>query len=387
MGEEKAIIHFTKEKFQNDLLSWFENNMRDLPWRRDKDPYKIWVSEIMLQQTKVDTVIPYFNRFIANFPSIEALANASEDEVLKNWEGLGYYSRARNLQAAVREVKENYGGQVPSNKKELSSLKGVGPYTTGAILSIAFDQSEPAVDGNVMRVFSRIFAIDEDIQKAKTRILFEELVQALIPTGSPSFFNQAIMELGALICHPKSPKCSTCPVSKYCKARKLGLEQSLPIKQKKKKPTYKKMVAGVLIVDKYVLIRQRNQEGLLSKLYEFPNLEWEGEEEAATRLSQHMYQMYKIKTETRAQLEGVQHIFSHLIWDITVYQLKVLQDDSYIHRNSTTVDDKTFELEEAAPFIGGYLPEDSYWVRIDELDQYAFPVSHQKIKQQISNLN
>lgn len=182
-----TIEKINKQEFQNDLLNWFKEEQRDLPWRKDQDPYKVWVSEIMLQQTRVDTVIPYFNRFIEKFPTIEALADADEESVLKAWEGLGYYSRVRNLQAAVREVKENYNSKVPNTPEEIKSLKGVGPYTAGAILSIAYGVPEPAVDGNVMRVFSRILTIWDDIAKASSRKVFEQAVRELISHDNPSF--------------------------------------------------------------------------------------------------------------------------------------------------------------------------------------------------------
>ena len=185
----------------------------------------------MLQQTRVDTVIPYFHRFIERFPTIQSLADAPEDDVLKCWEGLGYYSRARNLQAAARQVTEQYGGVMPSGKEEVSGLKGIGPYTSGAIRSIAFNIPVAAVDGNVMRVLSR-FLIEEDIMKVKTRTKMEDLVLMLVPDGRASDFTQALMELGALICTPKSPKCLVCPVMEHCTARFEGKEESLPIKTK-----------------------------------------------------------------------------------------------------------------------------------------------------------
>lgn len=212
----------TRVFFSTELLSWYERSKRDLPWRRHRDPYYIWVSEIMLQQTRVDTVIPYFQRFIERFPTIRDLAEAPEEEVLKCWEGLGYYSRARNLQAAAKQVMERHGGIVPDTKAEVSALKGVGPYTTGAILSIAFNRPEPAVDGNVMRVLSRYFLIEEDVAKAGTRTLMEELAAELIPEGRASDFNQALMELGALVCTPKSPQCLICPVMARCAGRLEG---------------------------------------------------------------------------------------------------------------------------------------------------------------------
>ncbi|WP_025026986.1 A/G-specific adenine glycosylase [Caldalkalibacillus mannanilyticus] len=357
--EVKYLKDFPKQSFQEELLYWFERNMRDLPWRKDKDPYKVWVSEIMLQQTRVDTVIPYFQRFIARFPTIEALAEAPEEEVLKNWEGLGYYSRARNLQSAVKEVKETYGGVVPDEPEQISTLRGVGPYTAGAILSIAYGKREPAVDGNVMRVFSRLFAIEEDIQKVKTRKLFEELVRELIPEGHASYFNQGIMELGALICSPQSPKCESCPVQQFCQGYHQGIHHELPIKTKKKKPKPLQMVAGILIEKEQVLIRQREESGLLAKLFEFPNVEWSTTPEEA--ISSHYDTIYGIKVETKREMNRVQHTFSHLIWDITVFELERMEEPEHLKA----------------------LPERSRWVKLDQLDELAFPVSHQKIKKQI----
>lgn len=360
-----VLDDFPVQTFQENLLYWFERNMRDLPWRQDKDPYKIWVSEIMLQQTRVDTVIPYFNRFINKFPTLEALADAPEDDVLKLWEGLGYYSRARNLQSAVKEVKESYGGKVPDETEQVLRLKGVGSYTAGAILSIAYGKREPAVDGNVMRVFSRIFVIEEDIQKQKTKQLFENLVRKLIPAGAASYFNQGIMELGALLCTPKNPQCTLCPVREQCKGKELGIEHRFPIKTKKKKPRSQKMVVGVLHHQGKVLIRQRAGAGLLAKLYEFPNVEWNSEE-AEEAISKHLYNYYQLQTITAAVYENVKHTFTHLTWDISIFEMNIIdQHIGDIHAIS--------------------LPADSMWIEEKELDQYAFPVSHQKIKKQYNN--
>ncbi len=185
---EQALLKIEKEAFQQDLISWFEAEQRNLPWRENKDPYRVWVSEIMLQQTRVETVIPYFNRFISWFPTLDDFAQADEEKILKAWEGLGYYSRVRNLHSAVKEVKESYNSIVPNQPEEISKLKGVGPYTAGAILSIAYGKPEPAVDGNVMRVFSRILMLYEDIAKPKTRKTFEGAVRSLISHENPSAF-------------------------------------------------------------------------------------------------------------------------------------------------------------------------------------------------------
>src|SRR5690625_1104278 len=192
---QKLLHHFNKNKFSENLLQWYKDNKRDLPWRKTKDPYKIWVSEIMLQQTKVDTVIPYFENFMTNFPTIYDLAAANEQEVLKMWEGLGYYSRARNLYTAAQEVVTKYNGNIPKDRELIGKLKGIGPYTRGAILSIAFNQPEPAVDGNVMRVLSRVLQIKDNINEQKVKKKFENIAKEIISKEDPSSFNQGLMEI------------------------------------------------------------------------------------------------------------------------------------------------------------------------------------------------
>lgn len=349
------LNEFDKTKFQEDLIGWFEQEQRDLPWRKDQDPYKVWVSEIMLQQTRVDTVIPYFNNFIAKFPTLQALADADEDEVLKAWEGLGYYSRARNLQAAVREVQESYGGKVPDTPEDISKLKGVGPYTAGAILSIAYGVPEPAVDGNVMRVFSRILTIWEDIAKPKTRKIFEEAVRQLISKENPSYFNQALMELGALICVPGNPACLLCPVQEHCQAFKEGVQRELPVKTTKKSSTAKTMAAVVLADEngKY-LIHKRPNEGLLANLWEFPNCETVEElKSEKEQLEYYILEEYGVKAEIGDFIGSIQHVFSHLVWNISVFK----------------------------GVAAGHVNEQSdlRLVTEDELSAFAFPVSHQRI--------
>src|SRR5699024_8970885 len=231
----------------------------------------IWVSEIMLQQTKVDTVIPYFDRFMEKFPTVYDLAKATEQSVLKEWEGLGYYSRARNLQEAAREVVANYGGTVPNNPKELGSLKGIGPYTRGAILSIAFDQAEPAVDGNVLRVLSRVLNISDDISENRVKKQFEAYAKELISREDPASFNQAVMELGALICTPKEPMCMLCPIQEHCQAFKAGTQTELPVKKKAKKQ--KRIPYAALLIhvpNNKIIIEKRPETGLLANLWQFP---------------------------------------------------------------------------------------------------------------------
>jgi len=256
--------------FAYDLLAWYEVNKRDLPWRHDVDPYRTWVSEVMLQQTRVDTVIPYYQRFITLFPTATALADAPEEKVLKAWEGLGYYSRARNLQVAVREVTERYDGQVPASFVAMTALKGVGSYTAGAVLSIAYNLPLPAVDGNVLRVFSRLFFITEEIAKPSVRRHVEELARSAIPEGRAADFNQAVMELGALVCTPRTPQCVACPLQDHCEALKRGRQADLPVKRAKTGPREEAFVVLLIKDEDRIAIRQRAAKGLLAGLWELP---------------------------------------------------------------------------------------------------------------------
>ncbi|MBS4175164.1 A/G-specific adenine glycosylase [Bacillus sp. FJAT-49736] len=351
----KNIDKMNIKAFQDDLIHWFEKEQRDLPWRKNQDPYKIWVSEIMLQQTKVDTVIPYFLNFIDQFPSIEALAEADEEKVLKAWEGLGYYSRVRNLHTAVKEVRAKYNSKVPDDPKEIAALKGIGPYTAGAILSIAYGKPEPAVDGNVMRVFSRILSIWEDIAKPSARKIFEEAVRRLISEENPSYFNQALMELGALICTPTSPSCLLCPVREHCAAFEEGTQSQLPVKTRKKTMKHVALIAGLLTdKDGKILIHKRPSKGLLADLWEFPNTEKSQVYRPRKILEQYFEDEYKINSEFKtSSFVTIDHVFSHLTWEIQVYKGTIIG-----------------EVQESATLK---------LVTVEELTEYAFPVSHQKI--------
>lgn len=308
-------------EFRHTLVEWFEREKRDLPWRHTKDPYKIWVSEVMLQQTRVDTVIPYYNRFMESFPTLELLAEAPQEYVLKHWEGLGYYSRARNLQAGVREVLENYGGIVPDNRHEISKLKGVGPYTAGAILSIAYDKPEHAVDGNVMRVLSRVLDIHEDIALPKTKKIFEAAVEELIDPAHASSFNQGLMELGALICTPTSPKCLLCPVRDYCLAFNNGDPEKLPVKSKKVK--MKQLKYDVFICEDSegrLLMEQRPNEGLLANMWQFPMILHE--EKATSTTAAIFEENYDVQVNSKHEFMELKHVFSHLTWHLTSYYMQ-----------------------------------------------------------------
>lgn len=332
-------------KFQEDFLFWYEQERRILPWRENQDPYRIWVSEIMLQQTRVETVIPYFLRFIEWFPSIEALAQAEEEKLLKAWEGLGYYSRVRNMQKAAQQIVELHEGKMPNEIQKIQELKGIGPYTAGAIASIAFDLPEPAIDGNVMRVFSRLFEIIDDIAKPSSRKIFDQAVRLLISPSKPSEFNQAIMDLGSGICTPTSPKCEKCPIQKYCLAYEKKETEKYPVKSKKvkAKPVYYLALAIQNEAGAF-LFEQRKKEGLLANMWMFPLVEVK-ESEFKRYLKQ--WQNFLKEKEPSEQLEllaediesfaqflaqleehretvvwlkqpvgEVTHIFSHLKWFI-----------------------------------------------------------------------
>lgn len=338
------------------LLRWYAEHQRDLPWRRSRDPYHIWVSEVMLQQTRVETVIPYYQRWFEQFPTLEALALAPESQVLKAWEGLGYYSRARNLQAAAREVVARYGGKVPADPAAVAGLKGVGPYTAGAILSIAYNLPEPAVDGNVMRVLSRLFLIRDAVSDQSTRRGMEDLVRRLIPPGEAGSFNQALMELGALVCTPLSPHCEQCPVADFCMAKREGAVAELPVKAAARAPRPVDMVAAVVEHQGRVLLERRPSQGLLGGLWEFPG----GERPPGLSWPQAVHTLLQerlgLTVEVERHLCDVRHVFTHLVWNLRAFA--------------------------AVPAPGASLPEEGEnlrWVTLAELDSLALPVAHQKV--------
>ncbi|TDM00764.1 A/G-specific adenine glycosylase [Macrococcus carouselicus] len=300
------------ENFAADLLAWFDTNKREMPWRETKDPYKIWLSEVMLQQTQVNTVRNYYIRFIERFPTIESLAHADEDEVLKYWEGLGYYSRVRNFQSAVREVGETYGS-VPADGEKFLALKGVGPYTRGAVMSIAFNLPYPAVDGNVFRVFSRLDNDATDTAKPSARRHFEDKVMAVMPERAGDF-NEALMELGATVCTPRNPICMLCPVNAHCEAFEAGTALERPVKIKKLKRKALKYKVMLIINDKgEMLITQRPKTGLLGGMWQFPMFD----EDLSMSEVEEILEM-KLADE-QEKYHTVTHGFTHLDWMLDVY--------------------------------------------------------------------
>lgn len=305
-----------KEKFNRDILAWYEENARILPWRSEPAPYRVWVSEIMLQQTRVEAVKPYFERFLAAVPDIPALAVIDDDELHKLWEGLGYYNRVRNMKKCAQMCVEKYDGRLPGSFEELLKLPGIGEYTAGAIASIAFHEAVPAVDGNVLRVFSRLMASEDDILNPKTKSKFQAVIQAMMPTDRPDEFNQAVMEIGAMICVPNAaPRCNICPLAEHCHGYHEGKAHFLPVKKAKAKRRIQKKTILILVHKDRIAVRQRPSEGLLASLYEFMDFdEYLNCTQVQEKLTQDGYTVHKM-----VKLASAKHIFSHLEWHMKGY--------------------------------------------------------------------
>ena len=263
------------DNFLANIYKWYNINKRDLPWRKNKNPYKIWLSEIILQQTRVEQGKNYFNRFIESYPTVKDLADAHEDEVLKHWQGLGYYSRARNLHASAKIIASDYNGTFPNDYKSILALKGVGPYTAAAIASIAFNLPHPAVDGNIYRVLSRYYGIETPIDSTQGKKKFKKLAEELIWEQNPGMHNQALMEFGALQCVPKSPQCENCPVADSCFALKNGVVGQLPVKEKKTKQRHRYFYYYLYDMGDSILLDKRSGNDIWKNLYQLPLVEHE----------------------------------------------------------------------------------------------------------------
>ncbi len=301
------------------LLAWYDRNARVLAWRDDPSPYRVWLSEIMLQQTRVETAKPYYDKFLDTLPTIQALAEADEDVLLKLWEGLGYYNRVRNMQKAARIVMEQHGGVLPKEYDKLLALPGIGVYSAGAISSIAYNEPVPAVDGNVLRVISRIKASFDNISSPAVMKAMGKEIKEILPERVGDF-NQALMELGAMICLPNGqPKCEQCPVNEICQAYKQGIQNELPVKEKKQKRKKEEKTVLLMVWDQKVAVRKRGEKGLLAKMWEYPWME-----ETLT-----MTQCQNLLAEQGAQIEkmkfvgGAKHIFTHIEWHMKGYLVQV----------------------------------------------------------------
>ncbi len=297
------------------LCSWYRKNQRILPWRENKDPYRIWVSEIMLQQTRVEAAIPYYHRFLEALPTVEALAQAPMEQLMKLWEGLGYYSRVKNMQKAAIAIVEQYGGKFPADARLLEKLSGIGDYTAGAISSIAFGLPTPAVDGNVLRVAARLCDDDADIMLAQTKRRVKDNLAMVYPQADDtSDLTQGLMELGALVCVPGAPRCEICPLAQLCYARKAGREQLLPVREvKKEKKTVKRTVFLLICGDKVALVK-RPEKGVLAGMWEFPTVDGHiTKKEAKEHLTS-----WEIHEKAEVFMNS-RHVFTHLIWDMQSY--------------------------------------------------------------------
>jgi A/G-specific adenine glycosylase len=350
------ILLKTVDQIRTRLLAWYDRHKRDLPWRGETVPYRIWVSEVMLQQTQVTTVIPYYHRFVARFPTVAALAAAPLEEVLKAWEGLGYYARARNLHRAAIEVVETYGGRLPQSYAELRRLPGFGEYTAGAVASIAFGEPVPAIDGNTRRVLARLFAIEVEVSRGAGARRVRELGAALVDPQTPGDWTQALMELGATVCLPQNPRCLLCPLRELCRARRQGMEQILPVRPAKKELPHYNVTAAVIHHNGQVLIAQRPVEGMLGGLWEFPGGKQKQGESLAECLRREIREELGIVIEVGEPVVTVKHSYTHFKITLYAFYCRLLQGQPQA-------------LEVA----------DWRWVAQDELDRYPFPRTDQQI--------
>jgi A/G-specific adenine glycosylase len=341
---------------RKNLIVWFRQFQRDLPWRRTRDPYKIWVAEVMLQQTQVETVKPYYERFLEKFPTVRKLAAASLDDLLKAWEGLGYYARARHLRRAAQLMVREYGGKIPAEREKLLTLPGIGPYTAGAMLSIAFGQDEPALDGNSERVLARLFAIEQDPKERATQKRLWQLARDLSPPGQAGVFNQALMDLGAMICIPGEPRCLICPLARWCAARRRGLQAELPIRPARKALPHHEVAVGIIWKNKKILIARRPEEGLLGGLWEFPGGKREPGESLPACLEREICEELGIRVEVGDLFLTIGHGYSHFRVTLHAFQCR------FLHERPRAVAARTWR-----------------WVKPEELDRYAFPSANQKI--------
>ena len=356
MWEEDKIFSFRQK-----LLTWYDENKRDLPWRRSKNPYRIWVSEIMLQQTRVDTVIPYYERFLDWFPTVESLANAPEERLLKAWEGLGYYSRVRNMQTAARQIMSDFQGEFPSTYEGISSLKGIGPYTAGAISSIAFNLPQPAVDGNVMRVLARLFEVNHDIGNPSNRKIFQAMMEILIDPNRPGDFNQALMDLGSDIEAPVNPRPEESPVKDFSAAYQHGTMERYPIKAPKKKPIPIYLKALVVQNSQGQFLLEKNEsEKLLAGFWHFPLIEVDEFSDQTQDLDlfsqvaepilelgpspqESFEQDYDLEVDWQdLRFEEVKHIFSHRKWHIQIIAGRVAETQEYADREALWLSPEEF---------------------------------------------
>ncbi len=344
------------DSLRRSLSAWFAVNRRALPWRETRDPYKIWVSEVMLQQTQVSTAIPYYTSFLDEFPYVSTLAAASQERVLKSWEGLGYYARARNLHRAAVEVCDRYQGRVPDEPVAFRALPGVGDYICAAVQSIAFDAPLAVVDGNVKRVLARLFEIDTPVNRPAGQREFQEAADRLLERGDPGTFNQAVMELGALVCRPAAPDCAACPVSSGCAAYTTGRQRVLPVRDKRRPRPTQHVAVGVIENGDRILVTRRKPEGLLGGLWEFPGGKIEEGESAGDACAREVREETGLDVEVVGHVARVSHGYTHFKVELDVFRCR--------YRGGDVVLDG---------------PVDYRWIRLAEIHDLPIPGASHKI--------
>ncbi|MEX0662004.1 MAG: A/G-specific adenine glycosylase [Balneolaceae bacterium] len=348
----------------NALLGWYQINKRKMPWRDITDPYKIWISEVMLQQTRVDTVIPYFNRFMEKYPTVDDLAESDQQSVLKVWEGLGYYSRARNMHQAAKTVSTEMNGKMPANYDGLIKLKGIGPYTAAAISSIAYSEKKAVVDGNVLRVLCRFFGIPDDIRSAGTKTQIQGFADDLIPESNPGDFNQAVMELGATVCKPSNPMCDECPLSVQCVAYNSAQTEVIPYKSKKAKVPHHQIAVG-LIVNKNneLLISLRQNNAMLGGLWEFPGGKKEDDESLKETTKRELDEELGVEVSVFDEFMNLKHAYSHFKITLHAYWCRI-------------------EKGKPSPKSSQKLK----WVSLEAIDEFPFPKANKTLIKNLQEL-
>ena len=356
-----ASLESETSAFRDALLSWFLDVARDLPWRRTRNPYVIWISEVILQQTRVEQAIPYFERFIREFPDVFQLASASIDDVLKIWEGLGYYSRARNLHRAAQEIVDRHEGRIPSSRDDLLALPGIGSYTAAAILSMAFDQGFGVLDGNVVRVLARLTGLAEDSRKSRVRRSLQQLADRLTNPTEPGKHHEAMMELGATICTPRSPKCRVCPVAAFCQAVHEGNPEAYPVRSPRKRIPHYDIAVGVISNEAgEMLIQRRAEDGLLGGLWELPGGKRQQHETLEEACRRELREELGIEVEVGPKITSIPHAYSH--FRITLHAFHC-------------------SLVSGTPFSTQSLPVT--WIVAEKMQDYAFPRANRKLIEQL----
>ncbi len=340
------------------LMDWFSAHKRDLPWRKTYDPYHVWISEVMLQQTQMERGVAYFQRWMERFPDIAALAGADEESVLKAWEGLGYYSRARNLHRAARLIQTEHGGRVPDDIETLRSLPGVGPYTAAAIASIAHEQDTRVVDANVERVMSRLFDISAPVKSREAKKIIESACDRLLPRGQARIFNQAVMEFGALVCTPRTPSCDRCPIARWCQAARLGVQEERPVTPKPPAPIYLSMATGVLVHERRLFVQKRNPDDVWGNLWEFPGgVVEDGESPAATVVREYLEET-QLRVDRPEPIAAFKHSYTR--YRVTMHAFFV-------------------ELRSNPDAVTLHAAQEYRWAEWPEIRDLAFPAGHRKL--------